>query len=76
MEDAQTNPIVYHIPPTYKHVNSLGSTTLEMQRNPKSGNEAFSIVILREVTEYVGTIITSIYKKYKTLHLAVKSENF
>ncbi|KAK1405015.1 hypothetical protein POM88_004620 [Heracleum sosnowskyi] len=76
MEDAQANPTAYHTLPTYDQVNSIASAALEMQRNPESGATSFSNTVLGEVTRYVGTIVTSIYKKYEAEHQAVKSEIF
>ncbi|KAK1399621.1 hypothetical protein POM88_009484 [Heracleum sosnowskyi] len=70
MKYAQANPTAYHMLPTYDQINAIASAALEMQRNPESGAEAFSNAVRGEVTRYVGTILTSIYKKYETEHQA------
>lgn len=72
IEDAQANPTQYHTPPSYDQVNTIATAALEMQSNPETGAAAFSNAVLGEVTRYVGTILTSIYKKYETEHQAVK----
>lgn len=72
MEDARENSFTYHTPPLYEQVNTITSTTLEMQRNMKSGSAAFFNIVLGKVTRYIGTILTSIYKKYEAELQAIK----
>lgn len=72
LSDAQANPSTYHTPPSYEQVSTIANAALEMQRNPEMGSQAFSNAIVGEVTRLVGTILTSISKKYEVEHQAVK----
>lgn len=71
LADAQANPSAYHSPPSYEQVNAIANAALEMQRNPESGSQAFSNAIVGEVIRLVGTVLTSISKKYETEHQQV-----
>ena len=65
LTDAHANVAAYQSPPTFEMVQRIVKAALEMHRNPETGSQTFSGVVVGEIYRVVGEILQSIYIKYE-----------
>lgn len=65
MEGVAGNTSKYHQEPTYKRVNVIAQVMLDMHNNVDNYVTVFSATLLGELTRYVGTLLTLIWKSMR-----------